>query len=49
MKTISSFSIPVSQRSPEEENRLKIIEESRLAKETAKKAQRGIYQKESNF
>ncbi|XP_043465008.1 uncharacterized protein LOC122500236 isoform X1 [Leptopilina heterotoma] len=34
------FSIPVSQRSPEEENRLKIIEESRLAKETAKKAQR---------
>ncbi|XP_043274612.1 thioredoxin domain-containing protein 3-like isoform X2 [Venturia canescens] len=34
------FCIPVSQRSPEEENRMKILEEERTVKEAAKKAEK---------
>ncbi|XP_015595215.1 uncharacterized protein LOC107267714 [Cephus cinctus] len=34
------FSLPVSERSPEEEKRLQILEETRLAKEAAKKAKK---------
>ena len=36
------FSLDVSERSPEEIKRLKIIEEARIAKEAAKKAQKGF-------
>lgn len=35
------FCISVSERSPEEQKRLKILEEERVAKEAAKKAQKG--------
>lgn len=36
------FCIPVNERSPEEQKRLKIMEEERLAKEQAKRAQKGL-------
>lgn len=39
---ICRFSLDVSERSPEEIKRLKVIEETRMAKEAAKKAQKGF-------
>ena len=36
------FCIPVNERSPEEEKRLKILEEERTAKEAEKKARKGF-------
>lgn len=41
MTFLHRFSIPVSERSPEEEMRLKVLEENKIAKEMEKKAQKG--------